>query len=78
MQTLRPLIGNLRSLHVHWNTCVTDSFLVWLAKSLPRLEVRGRVLFFVAVDFAFWLNVGLLSLVLLQTLPCTISKGICP
>lgn len=38
MQTLRPLVGNLRSLHVHWNTCVTDSFLVWLAKSLPRLE----------------------------------------
>lgn len=40
MQTLRPLVGNLRSIHVHWNTCITDGFLVWLAKSLPGLEVR--------------------------------------
>ena len=52
-QTLRPLVGNLRSLHVHWNTCVTDGFLVWLAKSLPRLEVRGRFESFFFVYIAF-------------------------
>lgn len=42
-KTLPPLAANLRSLHVHWNTCVTDEFLSWAVKSMPRLEVReGR------------------------------------
>lgn len=37
---LTPLVGNLRSLHVHWNSCVTDEFLSWAVQSIPRLEVR--------------------------------------
>ncbi|CAM9904189.1 unnamed protein product [Pylaiella littoralis] len=37
-KTLPPLAANLRSLHVHWNTCVTDEFLSWAVKSMPRLE----------------------------------------
>eukprot|EP00752_Nemacystus_decipiens_P003939 g3607.t1 len=36
--TLAPLVGNLRSLHVHWNSCVTDEFLSWAVQSIPRLE----------------------------------------
>lgn len=39
--TLTPLVvGNLRSLHVHWNSCVTDEFLSWAVRSIPLLEVR--------------------------------------
>lgn len=41
--TLPPLVANLRSLHVHWNSCVTDEFLSWAIQSLPRLEVRFGV-----------------------------------
>eukprot|EP00903_Cladosiphon_okamuranus_P006512 g6364.t1 len=36
--TLSPLVGKLRSLHVHWNSCVTDEFLSWAVQSMPRLE----------------------------------------
>ena len=39
--TLAPLVANLRSIHLHWNTCITDEFLSWLAESMPRLEVRS-------------------------------------
>ncbi len=38
--TLAPLVANLRSIHLHWNTCITDDFLSWVAESMPRLEVR--------------------------------------
>lgn len=38
-QTLPPLVSKLRSLHVHWNSCITDAFLLWVGKTLPRLEV---------------------------------------
>ncbi|CAM9566214.1 unnamed protein product, partial [Hapterophycus canaliculatus] len=37
-EILLPLVGNLRSLHLHWNTCVTDEFLSWAGRSIPRLE----------------------------------------
>ncbi|CAM9176974.1 unnamed protein product [Ascophyllum nodosum] len=36
--TLDPLAPKLRSLHVHWNTCVTDDFLMWAAKTMPLLH----------------------------------------
>lgn len=38
--TLTPLLPNLRSLHVHWNTCITDEFLSWASQAMPRLQVR--------------------------------------
>ncbi|CAM9102873.1 unnamed protein product [Scytosiphon promiscuus] len=37
-ELLPPLVGNLRSLHLHWNTCVTDELLSWVGRSMPRLE----------------------------------------
>ncbi|CAM9370368.1 unnamed protein product [Ectocarpus fasciculatus] len=36
--TLPPLLPNLRSLHVHWNTCITDEFLSWVSQAIPRLQ----------------------------------------
>lgn len=39
-QILPPLMPQLKSLHVHWNPGITDSFLEWVGNSGPRLRVR--------------------------------------